>query len=310
MCCLLSMKGRAEAPAQTLDYQPVVAVSGTLSSVGSDTMANLMTLWTENFKQLHPGTTIQVQTAGSGTAAPALTEGTATLGPMSRRMTRGEILAFERSYGYAPTAVPVAVDALAIFVHRDNPLSVIDIQMVDAIFSSTRACGANQTARVWGDVGLTGDWATRPIDLFGRTSASGTYGFFKRIALCGGDFSDRVNQQPGASSVVQALAVSPYGVGYSGAGFGTASVKTVPLVDRLAMTSPEPENALSNDQAQLSRQLYIYTNREPGEPLPPLEREFFRFVLSDEGQQVVARAGYVPVSVSHRRVLMEQLDLE
>jgi len=164
-------------------YAKTTGVSGNLSSVGSDTLANLMTLWAEAYKKEYPNVNIQIQAAGSSTAPPALTEGTANLGPMSRKMKDVELQAFEQKYGYKPTAIPVAVDALAVFVHKDNPIKGLTMQQVDAIFSSTRLCGAKQEVKTWGDLGLTGDWANKPMQLFGRNSVSGTYGYFKEEGL-------------------------------------------------------------------------------------------------------------------------------
>lgn len=211
------------------EYQKASGVSGNLSSVGSDTLANLMTMWAEEYKRLYPNVNIQIQAAGSSTAPPALTEGTANLGPMSRKMKDVELQAFEQKYGYKPTAVPVAVDALAIFVHKDNPIKGLTMQQVDAIFSATRLCGSKQDVKTWGDLGLTGDWAKKPVQLFGRNSVSGTYGYFKEEALCKGDFRPNVNEQPGSASVVQSVSQSLNGIGYSGIGYKTASVKTVAL---------------------------------------------------------------------------------
>jgi phosphate transport system substrate-binding protein len=279
------------------EYQRASGVSGTLSSSGSDTLANLMTLWTEEFKRQYPNVNIQVQAAGSSTAPPALTEGTASFGPMSRAMRDNEIEAFEARHGYPPTAIRVAIDALAVYVHKDNPLESLTIPQADAIFSVTRRCGADANVARWGDLGLTGTWANRPLQLYGRNSVSGTYGYFKQVALCGGDFKNNVNEQPGSASVVQAVSSSLNGVGYSGIGYVTSGVRSVPLAE---YEGAEPvaataENAVSGDYP-LARFLYIYVNKRPGTPLPPLEREFIKLVLSRVGQDVVDKDGYVALN--------------
>lgn len=278
------------------DYQKSAGVSGNLSSVGSDTLANLMTMWAEEYKRLYPNINIQIQAAGSSTAAPALTEGTANLGPMSRKMKDVEVQAFEQKYGYRPTEVPVAVDALAVFVHKDNPIQNLSLQQIDAIFSETRLCGAKQNIKTWGDLGVTGDLARQPIQLFGRNSVSGTYGYFKERALCKGDFRSNVNEQPGSASVVQSVSQSLNGIGYSGIGYKTASVKTVALAkkDGDAFISDDEKNVLSG-QYPLSRFLYIYVNKAPNQPLKPLEAEFLKLVLSKTGQEVVVKDGYIPL---------------
>ncbi|WDY58009.1 phosphate ABC transporter substrate-binding protein PstS [Pseudomonas sp. PSKL.D1] len=277
-------------------YTKTTGVSGNLSSVGSDTLANLMTLWAEAYKKEYPNVNIQIQAAGSSTAPPALTEGTANLGPMSRKMKDVELQAFEQKYGYKPTAIPVAVDALAVFVHKDNPIKGLTMAQVDAIFSSTRLCGGKADVKTWGDLGVTGDLANKPVQLFGRNSVSGTYGYFKEEALCKGDFKPNVNEQPGSASVVQSISSSLNGIGYSGIGYKTASVKTVALAKKEggAFVEDNEANAL-NGTYPLSRFLYVYVNKAPNKPLAPLDAEFIKLVLSQAGQQVVVKDGYIPL---------------
>ncbi len=271
-------------------------VSGSLSSVGSDTLANLMTLWAEEFKRLYPNVTIQIQAAGSSTAPPALTEGTATLGPMSRQMKSEELEAFETKHGYKPTAIPVAVDALAVYVHKDNPIKGLTIPQVDAIFSATRACGYERDLLIWGDLGLTGELKNQKIQLFGRNSVSGTYGYFKETALCKGDFKNSVNEQPGSASVVQGITKSINGIGYSGEGYRTSGVRLLPLAKKEGadFVAVSPATALSG-KYPLSRYLFIYVNKHPNQSLPPLEAEFLKMVLSKTGQTVVIKDGYIPL---------------
>ncbi len=278
------------------DYRQVPGIAGNLSSVGSDTLANLMTLWAEEFKRVYPSVNIQIQAAGSSTAPPALTEGTANLGPMSRKMKAREIAAFERKHGYKPTPIRVAVDALAVFVHKDNPIQCLTIPQVDAVFSSTRKCGYPHDITRWGQLGLGGAWKHRDIQLFGRNSVSGTYGYFKKHALCKGDFKPTVNEQPGSASVVQSVGATLNAIGYSGIGYRTSGVRAVPLARKKGApcVAATPENALSG-RYPLARFLYIYVNKAPNRPLPPLEREFIKLVLSKQGQRVVVKDGYIPL---------------
>jgi phosphate transport system substrate-binding protein len=293
------------------EYQKASGVSGNLSSVGSDTLANLMTLWAEDFKRNYSNVNIQIQAAGSSTAPPALTEGTSNLGPMSRKMKDKEIQAFENKFGYKPTAVPVAIDALAVYVHKDNPIEGLSIAQVDAIFSSTRKCGAADSVDNWGQVGLTGAWDKRDIQIFGRNSVSGTYGYFKKKGLCKGDFKNNVNEQPGSASVVQSVSTSVNGVGYSGIGYKTSSVRAVPLTkkDGAPYVAATPDNAVSG-QYPLSRYLYVYINKAPNKPLAPLEREFIKLVMSQQGQQVVVKDGYIPLPAKVIEKYMQKLDLK
>ncbi len=285
---------------QTVDagvpaYQKVNGISGNLSSVGSDTLANLMTLWAEEFNREYPNVNIQIQAAGSSTAPPALTEGTSNIGPMSREMKDDELVAFEDKYGYKPTAIPVAIDALAVMVNKDNPVKGLSIPQVDAIFSSTRKCGHSTEIDNWGDAGVSA-WASKSIQLYGRNSVSGTYGYFKEHALCKGDFKSNVNEQPGSASVVQSVTSSANGIGYSGMGYTTSGVRMVPLAKKegQAFVEATPENAI-NGSYPLTRYLYIYINKKPNQPLAPLENEFMKMVLSKIGQQVVIKDGYIPL---------------
>ena len=278
------------------EYERVSGVSGNLSSVGSDTLANLMTLWTEAFEKEYPNVKIQVQGAGSSTAPPALTEGVANFGPMSRKMKDKEIEAFESRFGYKPVGVRVAIDALAIYVHKDNPIESLTIPQIDAIFSSTRRCGYPEDIRTWGDLGLEGSWKTRPIQLYGRNSVSGTYGYFKQIGMCSGDFKNTVNEQPGSASVVQSVTASLNGIGYSGVGYKTSSVRAVPVAEVAEDEPVEVSFETATDGSYpLTRYLYVYVNKKPDTPLAPLEREFFKLVLSRAGQEIVEKDGYVPL---------------
>ncbi|OUD14017.1 PstS family phosphate ABC transporter substrate-binding protein [Thioflexithrix psekupsensis] len=290
-------------------YEKTSGVSGNLSSVGSDTLANLMTLWTEEYKRFYPNVNIQVQAAGSSTAPPALTEGTANLGPMSRAMKDQEKEAFEKKFGYEPTAIRVAIDALAVFVHKDNPLDGLTLPQVDAIFSSTRKCGHATDIATWGETGLSDAWAGRTIQLYGRNSVSGTYGYFKDEALCKGDFKTNVNEQPGSASVVQSISASLNGIGYSGIGYKTAGVKALAIAkkDGEPFVMATEENAMTGEYP-LSRFLYVYINKEPNKPLSPLVAEFMKLVLSKQGQDVVLKDGYVPIpkAVSEREMVKLQ----
>lgn len=272
-------------------YQTVPGVSGNLNSIGSDTLNNLMALWSEAFKAKYPNVNIQVEGKGSATAPPALIEGTAQLGPMSRAMKKEEIDAFEAKYGYKPLEIKVAVDALAVFAHKDNPLKGLTIQQVDAIFSSTRKKGGASAITDWGQLDLK-PWEGQAISLYGRNSASGTYGFFKDEALGKGDFNDKVKEQPGSSAVVQGVAGDQYALGYSGIGYLTSGVRALPLGESAdSLVEANKENCLSGDYP-LARFLFIYVNKKPGAELDKLTKEFLTFVISEEGQKVVEKDGY------------------
>jgi phosphate transport system substrate-binding protein len=278
------------------EYNKVSGVSGNFSSVGSDTLANMMAFWAEEFKRIYPNVNIQIQAAGSSTAPPALTEGTSSIGPMSRRMKSKEIEAFEKRYGYKPTEVRVAIDALAVFVNKDNPIEGLRIDQVDAIFSTTLKCGSDIQVNRWSDVGLIGNWSVKDIQLYGRNSVSGTYGYFKQKALCKGDFRNNVNEQPGSASVVQSVAASLNAIGYSGIGYTTSGVRTVPLSKKGTNYVDATIENVAYGKYPLSRFLYVYVNKHPNKPLSPVEAEFLRLVLSQDGQIIVEKDGYVPLT--------------
>ena len=280
-------------------YEKTSGVAGALNSIGSDTMNNLMTLWAEGFAKYYPNVKIQVEGKGSSTAPPALIAGTAQLGPMSRPMKNTEIDAFEAQFGHKPTTLRSALDSLAVYVNKDNPLESLSLPQVDSIFSKTRALGYKEAIATWGQVGLTGDWASRPISLYGRNSASGTYGFFKEHALGNGDYRDEVKEQPGSASVVQGVTEDVGGIGYSGIGYRTSGVKPLSLAPKAgaAAVAPTPANVY-NGSYPLARFLYVYINKDPDKPLDPLLREFVKFIFSKEGQEAVLKDGYLPVPAS------------
>jgi len=291
------------------DYLKVQGVAGNLNSVGSDTLNNMMTFWAEGFRKQYPNVNIQIEGKGSSTAPPALIEGTSQLGPMSRQMKKKEVEDFEAKYGFKPTTVGVALDALAVFVNKDNNLKSLSMTQVDAIFSKTRKRGAAADVTTWGQLGLTGDWDNKPISLYGRNSASGTYGFFKEHTLEKGDFKDTVKEQPGNASVVLGVTEDKAGIGYSGMGYLTSGVHALPLSDKDGGKAYEPnyDNVL-NGSYPLGRMLYINVVKEPNKPLPTLVKEFLKYVLSKEGQEVVVKDGFLPLPAAVAKKQLALLD--
>jgi phosphate transport system substrate-binding protein len=298
------------SPAAAQDLDPALApyvrapgeVAGSLKCVGSDTMNNLVALWSEGFKKSYPSVREAIEGKGSASGPPALTEGTCTFAPMSREWKASEVDVFKSKHGYAPVAVPVAIDMLAIYVHKDNPLESLSLQQVDAIFSKNRNGGAAAEIRTWGELGLGGAWKDRPISLYGRNATSGTYGYFKEHALFQGDFKPTVKEQPGSSAVVQAVANDIAGIGYSGIGYRTADVKAVPLAPRSGVSAVPPQAAFAySGEYPLARFLLLSVNHKPGTQLDPLRREFLRYVLSASGQADVLKDGYLPVTAAIAR---------
>jgi phosphate transport system substrate-binding protein len=312
MCGALSLSASL-ASAQTIEvdaelpsYEKVSGISGNLNSIGSDTFNNLMTLWAESFRKEYPGVNVQIEGKGSSTAPPALIEGVSQLGPMSRKMKRKEVNSFENKYGFKPTAIGVALDSLAVFVNKDNPIEALSLEEVDAIFSSTRK-GGHPDVTTWDQLGLSGYWTNRAISLYGRNSASGTYGYFKSNALFKGDFKSTVKEQPGSASVVLGVTEELEGIGYSGIGYQTSGVRALLLSKKKGEDAYEPNyaNVLSG-KYPLARMLYVYVAKEPGKPLPKRTLEYLKFVLSKQGQEIVVKDGYLPLP---GEVVKKQLDL-
>ncbi|HLF94528.1 MAG TPA: phosphate ABC transporter substrate-binding protein [Planctomycetota bacterium] len=279
-----------------LPYKVAEGVSGNISSIGSDTLNNLMTYWAESFKKFYPNVNIQIEGKGTATAFPALAAGTAQLGPASRPAKPSEEDAFESKWGYKPTQIRTSVDALAVFVNKDNPIKSLSLTQVDAVFSKARRRGGSKEIKTWGQLGLTGEWADKPIALYGRNSASGTYAFFKEHSMKNGDYKDEVKEQPGSASVVLAVATDRYAIGYSGIGYATSSVRAVPLSEKDGESplAASAENAYAGTYP-LARFLFVYINKPPSKPMDPLTREFVKLICSKDGQEVVVKDGYFPI---------------
>lgn len=301
-----SLFGNVEVDPNLPTYERVSGISGNLNSIGSDTLNNLLLLWAEGFREIYPNVNIQIEGAGSSTAPAALIEGTAQLGPMSRDMRATEIENFEAAHGYAPTRVNVAIDGIAVFAHRENPIEGLTLQQLDGIFSSTNRLGGSSITN-WGQVGGTGDWSNMPITAYGRNSASGTYGFFRNVALGGGDYRSEKAEQPGSSAVVQSVGADRGGIGYSGVGYKTSGVRFVPLsTDGENFYYPTAENCVTGNYP-IARFLILYVNRNPREQMDSLTYEFLRFALSRQGQEIVARDGFFPLPAATAQQILDSL---
>lgn len=307
----LPVQAQVKVDPKLPEYKAVGGVSGTIKSVGSDTMNNLMARWSEGFRKNYPSVQFEVEGKGSATAPPALIQGIAQFGPMSRPMKQTEIDKFEEKFGYKPTELKTSLDVLAIYVHKDNPLKSLTMAQVDAIFSKGRKAGHEKEIKTWGDLGLEGDWADKPISLYGRNAASGTYGFFKEHVLLNGDFKDTVKEQPGSAAVVEGVTNDKYAMGYSGIGYKTADVKAVGLAKtaKSKVVEPVAENAYSGTYP-LARFLLVYVNYKPESELDPLRREFIKYLYSKEGQQDVIKDGYFPVTSAIATKTLKSVGLE
>ncbi len=278
-------------------YQTAPGISGHFKSVGSDTLSNAMAAWAKGFMERYPDVRIEIEAKGSATAPPALLEGVSQFAPMSRPMSDAEVKAFEMKYGYKPSAVRVAIDALAVYVNKDNPIACLAMPQLNQIFSSTRKVTGGDDIKTWGQLGLSGEWATKPIALYSRNSISGTYEFFREMVLYSGDYKQDVKLEVGSEAVVEKVAGDKYAIGYSGLGFKTEGVRAVPLSTSLGGqcydTSAE---ATLSGKYPIARYLYVYLNKKPGETLDALRSEFVKYILSKEGQTQTESVGFYPIT--------------
>ena len=302
--------GQVKVDENLPEYTPVAAVSGTIKSVGSDTMNNMMTLWSEGFQKFYPNVKIEIEGKGSSTAVPALVSGTANFGPMSRAAKPAEQDKFEEKFGYKAQQLATSIDMLAVYVNKNNPIKGLSLAQADSIFSSTRKLGHSTEIRTWGQANLGGAWANSPISLYGRNSASGTYGYFKKVVLGGGDYKDAVKEQPGSAAVVQGVATDKNGIGYSGIGYKTADVRAVPLaIEGEEYVEASPDNAYTGDYP-LARPLLLTVNYKPGSKLDPLRTEFIKYIFSKQGQEDVVKDGYFPITAPVAAGALEQVGIE
>ena len=307
---LLSLSPALAVDPNLPPYQKADGISGQIKSVGSDTLIDEMTRWSKGFMALYPDVKIQADGQGSATAPPALLADAAQFGPMSRPMTSEESRAFEAKFGYKPTQFRVAVDALAVYVNKDNPISCLSLQQLNRIFSSTRRVAFGGNIGTWGDVGLAGDWANKPITLYGRNEISGTYAVFREMALYDGEYKSELKKQPSSEAIVQMIASDRYAIGYSGIGYNTASVRTVPLAiaEGSACSDTSAEAAYSR-KYPLARYLYIYINKKPDAPLDPLRREFIKYILSKDGQVETEAGGFYSITNADRESDLKRLGI-
>jgi phosphate transport system substrate-binding protein len=302
---VLQVLAFAAAMLAVLALRPVhaAAISGTLTIVGSDTLSTLVLRWIDAFRAQHADALIQLQTPGSASAPIALLEGAADIGAMSRAMNTQEIKAFRDRYGYAPTAIVVARDAIVVVVHPDNPLTTITRSQLDAIYSAAPRCGAQASITRWGELlaGADSPLSKRRILANGRNSASGTSEFFRAEAMCGGDYRTDVVVWPGHGATVAAVAGNPEAIGYAGIGYVNGLVKPLAFApaDGAPAVAPVMENVMNGDYA-LARPLYFYVNQPPGRAPAALPAAFLGYVLSDEAQALVGQEGFLPAAQNER----------
>lgn len=279
---------------------------GTLHSVGADTMDELTFGWLRIFRRRFPDVDATIEARSSLSAAPALTSGLADVAPVAREFLPGEHDAFVQKFGYPPLLIRVAggsyatpnrSHALAVYVHRDNPVRSLTMAQLDAVFSATRRRGAAREVATWGDLGATGEWAQRPVNLYSIRRPNGIANFFQQRVLLGGDYRVGIRERNGADdtaalgAVVESIAGDVAGIGFAGFAQARSEVRPLALAeegDRFVEGSPA---TVRDHSYPLARWVYIAVNRRPGEPLPRNVRAFLEIVLSAEGQRVVEEEG-------------------
>ncbi|MDR4461106.1 MAG: PstS family phosphate ABC transporter substrate-binding protein [Nitrospirales bacterium] len=277
-------------------YSSQRGVSGKIKIIGSTTMDPILKKWKDQLEKVQPHLDITLDTEGSNIGFESLMSGKTHIAAMSRPLKNEEIKEFTKRVGYPPTSVPVAVDAFAVFVHKDNPLDQITFQQLDAVFSSERRRGAQESLDHWGQLGLSGTWEHASILAQIRDSNSGTGQFFREFVLLGGKDKETSVIQPGAASVVHAVMNDPYAIGYSGIGYRTDSVKPLRVAGEQGEPFIEPTfETASNGSYPLRRVLYLYVNHPSQAKDSPLLSEVVKFAVSQEGQQVVAQSGFFPL---------------
>lgn len=310
-------------------YQPAQGLSGRVTIAGSDTMQPLMAKLAATFMSFHPNTKFGVEGHGSSEAIrefmlglsaqrrgdKAIGRGTqgassSDLLASSRPLTEQERKGFASHHGYEPIGIPIAMDAVAIYVHKDNPIERLTLEQVDGIFSSTLKRSKGGRLTTWGQAGLKDRWSQEPIHLYGRNKKSGTREFFKQVALIDGELHEDVQEQPGSASEILAIAQDPLAIGYAGVGFHGTMVRIVPLVHEGEGAAILPSvESVSNSQYPLARPLYLYVNKNPKEKLDPVLWEFLKFVNSRQGQETVARAEFYPLTAAQISTNLELLGM-
>ena len=309
--CVGVANAQIAVDAKLPDYKLKSGVAGKIDTVGSDTMNNLAQLWTEEFRKFYPSVSAAIDAKGSSNAIPALVNGSATFGPMSRDAKKSEIQAFNQKFGYDPILLPTSIDMVAVYVHRNNPIEGLTFPDIDAIFSSTRKGGTKAQTKTWGQLGMTGELKDKNFECYGRNAASGTYGYFKENVLKDGDFGDWVTENAGSSAVVQSVGANLNGIGYSGIGYRTPNVKPLKLAIEKGgeLVAAEPQNAYDGSYP-LARPLYLAVNYDTRKPLDPLRAEFVRYVFSKQGQMQVAKDGYLPLDAESAAAALEMVGLK
>jgi phosphate transport system substrate-binding protein len=297
------------------NYLPKPGVSGAIVIAGSDTMQPIIVKAAAAFRLFQSGIKIAVQGGGSDAALRQFIQdqstirrgdanprghqvsGSVDLLASSRPLTSEERQDFKARYGFEPTEIPIALDAIAIYVNHQNPLLSLTLEQVDALFSDSRKRGASEDITTWGQLGLQGDWKHQPVRLYGRDKRSGTRTLFIHTALLDGTLKPHVKEEPGPAMEILDISRDQLGIGYAGIGFQASTVRILPIAPRTGDTPIVPSAETAADGSYpMTRSLYLYAKRTAKGDLEPAVAEFLHFMNSREGQDMIARAGVYPLS--------------
>jgi phosphate transport system substrate-binding protein len=320
------MTCRAQSLEDLPRYRPERVVAGVIRNWGNNEMAALLNQWQAGFRKYHPAIQFENKLMGPASAMAGIYTGVADLSWTGHEIWKEESMAFEWLFQYKPLGIEVATSSLdvydhgsqlVVFVNKDNPIAGLSLAQLDGIFGSEHKRGG-RNLRTWGELGLKGEWADRPIHVYGYDAETGAGSFFRHAVLAdsykwNGDLKEFNDEQRADGSmidagprIVAALAADPAGIGYAKLRYMKPSVKVLSLAAENGTAYVEPSrNNVQRRTYPLTRVMTVYLNRAPDQPVDPKLREFLQYILSQEGQQAIVReGGYLPLTPS---VVQEQL---
>lgn len=324
LLALASFHAGAEAPdflAGLPSYQPHQQVSGTIRTWGNPYIPELMSAWQKGFLRYQPGIRFDTNMKGTEAAMAGLYSEIADVVFIGREPYQPELAAFEQWYGYKPTELKITSGSYAtqhktfslmVYVHKDNPLAQLTLAQLDAVYGMERRRGAPRAIRTWGDLGLKGAWAKRPIHVYGYNFDTGMAGFFRKVVLKDSarwnpELKDLNNGRTAAGDVINAgtyildaVAKDPDAIGFANVLFENPGVKSLALAEKDGgpYVAPTLENAWKRSYP-LTRYSTAFINRPPGQPVDPKVLEFMRYILSKEGMEAIVRDGaFLPLNAA------------
>lgn len=291
-------------------YHPIDKLEGKIVLVGSDTMSQVAAMWKDRFKQFYPEVEISIVVKGATNAVPAVMDGEATIGMLSREATPEEIAAFTAKKGYAPKLLVPSLERIAVYVNECNPIESLSLAQLDAIFSKSLKRGESQEITTWGQVGVVGNEASKLISLRGRSATTGSQAFFQSVVLQGGEFRAEMTEEKDNFTLVKAIAADPNAIGFSGEMYQISGIKAVPISWKTGEEAYSIDSlADENGTYPIVRPLQFVIDHAPDTEFPAMEREFLRYVFSHMGQEDVVKAGFHPISASPAKTALGAVGL-